>query len=196
MVVIVMMAIVIMAVGMVVMTVVIVVMVIVVMVMMGVRRNRLVSTTLGLERRVDDGDLGAQAGKQRLNGRIACQSQPALQDLDRHVTVAQVPSYTGKSRQVGGTHFDQRLRLGNDLDQMAVVKHQSVVGAHPRRLSEIDLNARAFDAKQEALLHLALCIGKDQRVDDVTVFAVGSRLNASRARHGKSESGGAAKALS
>ena len=57
-----------------------------------------------------------------------------------------------------GAHLDQRLGLGHDLDQPAVVEHQRVVGAKPHRLGEIELDAGAFDPEQEALLRLALRI--------------------------------------
>ena len=35
---------------------------------------------------------------------------------------------------IRGAHLDQRLGLGHDLDQPAVVEHQRVVGAQPHRL--------------------------------------------------------------
>ncbi len=73
---------------------------------------------------------------------------------------------------IGRARLDQRLGLGHHLDQPAVVEHQRVVGAQPHRFGEIELDAGAFDAEQEALLRLALGIGQDQRVDDGACPAV------------------------
>ena len=80
--------------------------------------------------------------------------------------------------------FDQRLGFGDDLDQLAVIEHQRIVGAQPRRLGEIDLDAGAFDAEHEALFHLPLRVRQDQSVDDSAALALGSRLDAGGARHG------------
>ena len=167
----------------VVMMVVIVVMVIVVM----IARRRGVGAALRLERRVDGGDLRAEAFQQRLDRRIALEPQPALQHLHRHMAVAEMPGEPRQRRQIGGARLDQRLGLGHHLDQPAVVEHQRIVGAQPHRLGEIELDAGAFDAEQEALLRLALRVGQDQRVDDGRVRPFGSMKNAGGAWHVRSD---------
>ena len=118
--------------------------------------GRRVGAAFRLERRVDRNELRAEALQQRLDRRIALEPQPPLQHLHRHVTVAEMPGQPRQRRKVGGARLDQRLGLGHHLDQAAVVEHQRVVGAKPHRLGEIELDAGAFDAEQEALLRLAL----------------------------------------
>ena len=145
--------------------------VIVVVVMMLVRRRR-IGAALGLERRVDGNDLGAEASQQRLDRRIALEPQPTLQHLHRHMPVAEMPGEPRQRRQIGGAHLDQWLGLRHHLDQPAIVEHQRVVGAQPHRLGKIKLDAGALDAEQEALLRLALRVGKDERVDGGRVRAV------------------------
>jgi hypothetical protein len=168
-------------VGMIVAVVMIMVMVMVVAVVAGRRR---VGAALGLEWRVDISKLGAEAFQQGLDRRIAAQPQPSFQNLHRHMTVAEVPGEPRQRGKVGGPRLDQRFGFGDDLDDAAVVEHQGIVGAQGHGLGKIDLDAGALDAKQEALLDLALCERQDQRVDDMAAFAVGSRLNAGGARHG------------
>ena len=164
--------------------------VVIVAVVMIVRRGRLVGAALRLERRLDGRDLRAEALQQRLDRRIALEPELALHDLHRHVTVAEMPGEPRQRRQVGRARLDQRLGLGHHLDQPAVVEHQRVVGAKPHRLGEIELDAGALDAEQEALLRLALRVRQDQRVGDRRVLALGCGDDAGGAGHGRSVSGG------
>src|SRR5687767_15005679 len=94
----------------VVMTLVMVMAVVVMVVMMIVSAvRRLISPTLGLERRVDFGELGTEAFEQHFDRGITAQSQPPFQHLNRHVTIAETP---GKSRQcskVVSARLDQGL---------------------------------------------------------------------------------------
>ena len=161
--------------------------VIVVMVMVVIARRRGIGAALRLERRFDGDDLRAEALQQRLDRRIALEPQPALQHLHRHMTVAEMPGEPRQRRQIGGARLDQRLGLRHDLDQPAVVEHQRVVGAQPHRLGEIELDAGALDAEQEALLRLALRMGQDERVDDGRVPPFGSTKNAGGAWHVRSD---------
>lgn len=137
----------------------------VMMIVMMLRRHR-IGPALGLERRVDGDDLGAQPFQQRFDGRIALEAEPPLQNLHRHVPVAQMPGEPRQRRQIGGAHLDQRLGFGHHLDQRAIIEQERVVGAQPHRLGEIKFHASAFDSEHEALVSLALRIGKDQRVEN------------------------------
>jgi hypothetical protein len=162
----------------------IMVVVIVPVVVVGMIMSRLISATLRLEWRVDGNHLGTECREQFLNRRIALQPQPLLQNLHRHVTVAEMPGEPGQRRQIGRARLDQRFGVGNNLDQRAVIENQRVVGAKPHMFREIQLDAGAFDAEQEALLRLPLRVRKDQRVDDVSALPLGSGLNAGGAWHG------------
>ena len=158
------------------------VMMIVPVVMMVIVRLRVVSSTFGLEWRVDRDHLDAERREQLLDRRIALHPQPLLQDLHRHVTIAEMPGQPRQHRKVGGARLDQRLGLSNDLDQRAIVEHQRVIGAKPHVFGEIELHAGPFHSEREALLRLPLRMREDQRVDDGSgdcpTLPLGSRLNA------------------
>lgn len=94
-----------------------------------------------------------------------------------------MPGKPRERRQIGRARLDQRFRLGHNLDQRTVVQHQRVIGAKTHLLREIEFDAGALDAEYEALLRLPLCVGEDQRVDDITALPFGSRLNACGAWH-------------
>jgi hypothetical protein len=143
-----------------------------------------ISSALRLERRVDGRDLGAETLQQRLDGGIALDPQPALQHLDRHMPVAEVPGKPRQARQIGRTRLDQRLGLGHDLNEPAGVEFQRIVGAKPHRLGKIQFDAGALHAEQEALLRLALRMGQDQRVERGGVPPFGGVKNAGGAGHG------------
>ena len=155
---------------------------IVMVVVMMIVRLRVVSSAFGLERRVDRDHLGAERRKQLFNRRIALHPQPLLQDLHRHMPVAEMPGEPRQRRKVGGAGLDQRLGLSDDLDQRAVIEHQRVIGAKPHVFGEIELDAGSIDAEREALLRLPLRMREDQRVDDGSggcpTLPLGSRLNA------------------
>jgi hypothetical protein len=176
------------AVGMIVMVIMPMMMVmivpVVVMGMIMIVRLRFVGPAFRLERRVDRNHLGAERREQFLDRRIALQAEALLQDLNRHVPVAEMPGKPRECRQIGRTRLDQRLGLRHDLDQRAVVQNQRVVGAEPHLVRKIEFDASALDAEHEALLRLPLCMRKDQRIDNVSVLPLGSRLNADGAWHG------------
>jgi len=156
--------------------------VVVAMIMMVIMRLRIVGAAFGLERRVDRDHLGAERCEQFFDRRIALHPQPLLQDLHRHMPVAEMPGEPRQRRKVGGARLDQRFGLSDDLDQRAVIEHQRVIGAKPYVFGEIELDAGAFDAEREALLRLPLRMRQDQRVDDGSgdcpTLPLGSRLNA------------------
>ena len=81
-----------------------------------VRLGGLVSAAFGLERRVDQRDLGAQALQQRFDRRIAREPQPPLQYLHRHMAVAKMPGETRERGKIRGPNLDQRFGFGNDFD--------------------------------------------------------------------------------
>ncbi len=162
--------------------VVMIVTVVVVMMLVAVRR-RGIGASLRLERRLDGDDLGAEAFEQSLDRRVALEPQPAFQHLHRNMAVAEMPGEPRQTGQIGGSRLDQRLGLGHDLDQLAVVQQKRVIGAKAYRLGEIELDAGALDAEQKALLRRTLRVGQDQRVDDGLVAPFCRSENASGAWH-------------
>ncbi len=89
-------------------------------------RRETIRSALRLERRLDRPWLEAEAAKHRLHRGVARHPQTLRHDLHRDVTVAQPPRETRKATDVGHADFEQRFRLGDDLDQPAVVEQQRV----------------------------------------------------------------------
>ena len=146
--------------------------------------GRLVGPALGLERRVDGDDLRAEALQQCLDGVVAPDPKLALENLHRNMAVAEMPGKPRQRRQIGGARLDQRLGLGHHFDQPAIVEHQRIVGAKPRRLGKIEFDAGAFDAEQETLLRLTLArrAGSPYRSTGASA-PLGSMKNAGGAWH-------------
>ena len=161
----------------------VVVMRMIVMMMAVIARGRGIGATLRFERSVERDDLRAQALQQRLDRRIAFEPQPALQHLDRHMPVAEVPGKPRQRRKIRRAHLDQWFGLGHDLNESAVVEHQRVVGAQPHSFDKIELDAGAFNAEHETLLRQPLRIRKDQRIDGGRIQPFGSVNNTSGAWH-------------
>jgi len=83
-----------------------------------------------------------------------------------------MPGEPRQRRQIVGPDLKQRLGLGHHLDQAAVVEHQRVVGAKPHRLGEIEFDAGALDAEQEALVRLTLRVRQAGAVRDVKLRSI------------------------
>jgi hypothetical protein len=169
----------------VVMVMIVIVAVMMVVVTMAVLLGHLVGAAFRLERRVDYGDLRAEALQQRLDRRIAGKPQPALQNLNRNVPVAEMPGEPRERGKIRHARFQQRFGLGDDLDKLAAFQHERIIGAQPSRFGQIDFNAGAFDAEHKSLFHLTLRVRQDQGVDNVATRALGGRLNLGGAGHGR-----------
>jgi hypothetical protein len=116
----------------------------------------LVRAAFRLERRFDRHRLGAERDQQRLGRRFTAHAQRPAPDLGRDVPVAQMPSEPRQRRQVGRADFQYRLGRRHDFNETAIVQHQRVVGAQPRRGRKIEFDGRAFDADHRAARHTAL----------------------------------------
>ncbi len=158
-------------------------MIVVMMVVTVIAHRRVIGAALRFERSINGGHLGAEAMQQRFDRGIGLQPEPALQNLHRHMTIAEMPGKSSESRQVDGTRLDQRLGFRDDLDEPTIVEHQRVVGAEPHRLREVELDASAFDPEQKTLLRLTLSMRQNERVGGNCIPPLGSTKNAGGARH-------------
>ena len=69
--------------------------------------------------------------------------------------------------EIVGAHLEHRFDVGHDLDELAVVEHQKVVGAQARRRWKIELDACALAAEHKALLLATIIEFQQQRFDDL-----------------------------
>jgi len=156
----------------VVMTMVVMVIMPVVMMLVSCRQ---IGTAFGIERRLDEDRLGAEAREQRFDRGIAPHAQTVGKELHRHVAVAEVPGEASERREVLGACLDQRLGLGDHFDQVAVVEHEQIAGTQGNRRGKIEREARPLRPHQAAARRPALLGGEDHRVDDSSAVArVGS----------------------
>lgn len=127
----------------------------------------IIRPAFGLERRFDRDRLGAERRQQRFGRRLAPHPNGPAPDLGRYMPVAEMPSEPGQRRQVMSAGLQQRLGGRHHFDQTAVVQHQRVVGAQPRRRREIELDRRPFGADQRAARHAPLLGIQDDGVGNL-----------------------------
>src|SRR5438477_12618741 len=144
-------------------TVMIVVMVI--MMMIAIAMPDHVGAAFRVERRLDRGNPCAEILQQRLDAVLPAHPQPIRQDLDRDVAVAEMPGQPRERSEIRGARFQQRLGLGDDLDQTSVVELDRVAHAQRDRLGEIEIDLGSLDAHQPGAPGAALLEIEDDAVD-------------------------------
>ena len=160
-----------------------VVMLVVVVLVAGGRRHD-VGAPFGVERRLDRRQTRTETIQHRLDGGVTAQPQAVGKHLDRNVPVAEMPGEPRQRIDVRGPHLDQRLGLGHDLDQAAVVEHQSIAHAQHHGLRQIDHDRRAVHGRQGAVLQASAGVIQDHAVDDPPAVDPGGGDNAGGASHG------------
>ncbi len=145
-----------------------------------------VGLAVWLERRVDDDHLGFALDPKRLDFRVAADSQTIGQDLDRHVPVAEHPGHARQRGKIRGPDLKEQFRLGYDLDQIAIVEHESIIRAEPNRFRKVELDARSLLSKDKTALHPALIEVEKQRIDDATGAILSGSQHLGHSRHGES----------
>jgi hypothetical protein len=129
---------------------------------------------VGLERRRHRLRLESALLQEERDFRHIGDPQPVGEDLHRHVAVAEREDQPRALGEVLLAHLQDRLDLGDDLDQAAVVEQQEVVGAQQRRRREIEFDAGALAAEDEALLLDAVLVFEQHGVDDVALGLSGA----------------------
>ena len=127
-----------------------------------------------IERSLDDTHWRSKFAQQRLQGGIRPQADAIRQDLHRHVAVAERPRDASKLRGVVHPCFDQRLRLGDDLDQITGFEHQRIAAAQDRGLNKFDREPGSLDTGKRATAAPPALLVEDNGVDAGPVNAVGS----------------------
>ena len=78
------------------------------------------------------------------------------QNLHRNMTIAEHQHESGHRGEFRDPHFDDRLDIGHDLRELAVVEHQQIVGAQPRRRRKVEFDTHALSAEHKTLLPAAV----------------------------------------
>ncbi len=97
-----------------------------------------VGAALGIERRLDLDDSGAEALHHRLDHVVAPDPQTLGHDLGRQMPIAEMPGDPNQMQRIGAADFEQRLGRGDHFDQPAVLEHQRIAAAERHRIFEIE----------------------------------------------------------
>ena len=119
-----------------------------------------------VEWRFDRYAFAAQQNDERFQRVVAPQPNAVRKKLDRDVAVAEIEGDPRQRRRIHGAHFDERLGLGHDFDEPAVLELQGVSHAQMRRLGEIEREAEPFDANPLAAGRPPLRLIENHGIDD------------------------------
>jgi hypothetical protein len=155
-----------------------------VMVRMGMRWPG-VSSAFRIERRLDRNASAAEQNDQRFQRGLAPQANAIGKKLNRHVPVTEMKRDPCQCRRIRGAHFDQRLGLGHDFDQPAVLELERVSHPQPRRLGEREGKLETLDAPPLAAMRPALCIVENDGIDEAC------QIEALRRKHPRGRGNGA-----
>lgn len=133
----------------------------IVMVTMRMRGRFRHRAAFGFERRFDVCDLGAQPGEPVFQRRVARDPDRAVHELNRHVTIAQMP---GDRPQIACGYFRDRLAGGNDTHDPAVFKPQTIAVAEHCRPGEIEQKHSVFRAPHRNPAMVAAVMGEFDQV--------------------------------
>ena len=129
-----------------------------------------VGAVLGFEHRIDRVDRRTETGQHRFEHMITADAQLVADDLHLRVAVAEMPGEPRERGRVGGSDFDQRLRLAVDAHDRSVIEHETVSVLQADRYRQIEQKPRALHAGQHDAAAMALIgvehdgIGRGRRV--------------------------------
>jgi hypothetical protein len=123
-----------------------VLMIVVVMVMPVAMRRAGISAAFRIERTFDGDDLRAEAARHILDHVIAPDPQGASRQLDRQVTIAEMPGDPRERHRVLAADLGERLRGRHHFDNAAVFERQAVACAQHQSVGQIEQKGEALDA--------------------------------------------------
>jgi len=99
-----------------------------------------------IERRLDLDHAGAKALHHFLDYVVAADPQMLSRDLDREMSVTEMPGEPHHLAGVDAAKFDQRLGGGDHFDKTAIFEHQRIAAAQCDRLRQIEQELEAAGA--------------------------------------------------
>ena len=125
-----------------------------------------VGAGLGLERRLDCGEMRAKAAQHLFQHAIPPDAQPLAQDLNIGVAVSDMPGEPRKLLRTSRRDLDQRLALAGNQDDGAVVEQEAVAVVQHGRVRKIEQDLCAPLAAQDHAATMALIRIEHHPVDD------------------------------
>jgi hypothetical protein len=142
-----------------------------------------VGAAFRIERGFDRRDPGAEIDQEHFDRWTAPHAQPIRKDLDRHVTVAEIPREAREAVEVLGARLQQRFGFGHHLHQAAVAEDQRIAHAQRNGRGEVELDGRPLHADKPATLHAPTFESEDDGIDDLFVIDDCASKNTGDARH-------------
>jgi hypothetical protein len=97
-----------------------------------------IGAALRLERRFDLKQFRAKAAQHILDDMIAPDAELPARDLNRQMTIAEVPGYAREILRLVAADLRQGLRRGHDFDKAAIFQHQGIAMAQDQGLGKIE----------------------------------------------------------
>ncbi|MDR6955636.1 hypothetical protein J2X65_005019 [Ancylobacter sp. 3268] len=123
---------------MIVMVMIMVTVVVMAVVVVAMRLGGLIGAALRLERRLDDGDRGAEPARHLLQHRIAGDADAVGKQLRRHMAVAEMPGKPRQMMRIPGDDLRHRLLGGDHRHHAPVFQRDAVAVLHPGGFGEIE----------------------------------------------------------
>jgi hypothetical protein len=142
---------------MVVMLAVMVIMIVSMIMRMAMRRAG-IGAPFRIERPFDRDDLRAEAARHVLDHVIAPDPERAPRQLDRQMTIAEMPGDPRQRDRVLAADLGERLRRRHHFDEAAVVEREAVAGAEHHGLRQVEQKGEALDAGHRHAAAVAVVI--------------------------------------
>ena len=97
-----------------------------------------IGAALGIERRLDRRDHGAEAFEHRLDDMIAADAQPVAEQFRRQMAVAEMPGDADQMRGIARRHLGEVFRRRHDGDDAAVLEHQPIAMAQRHGARQVE----------------------------------------------------------
>lgn len=139
-------------------------------VIVAVSGGGLVGAAFRLERRLDEGDAGAETARHLLQHRVSGDADAIGQKLRGDVTVAEMPGQAGEMMGIPRHDLGHRLLGRHHGDDPAVVKPDAVAVLQPHRLGQVEqegdipLSAHRDTAAVAAIMGQHHAIGRGSEV--------------------------------
>jgi len=123
-----------------------------------------IGAALGIERRFERDDAGAEALDHLFDGRVAADAQSFRRQLDFQVARAEMPGDAHEAERVGGADFGERLGRGDDFDDASVFEPEAVAATQHRGFLKVEQEGEAADAGHDEAPAIALLVSKHDAV--------------------------------
>ena len=143
------------------------------MLMLSVRAG--VSAGLGFKRSFNVNDLCAKPAQHVLDHAIPTNAKLGAVDLDRQMTIAEVPGQPHDVMRIATTNLAELLRRGNDLNQSAIIEQKPIAMTQRHGVREIEQKRHSAHACHRQTATMAVNMIKHNAVSRVLMPMAGRK---------------------